>query len=271
MTSVKHGNTLQKIVTGLFVGIVFLLVVPRVTEAKIIYYGSETETVPLAYGGPTIIRFNQEVKTISQASRFVIKPADEADPNYAVLSVTPRFTKGGSKVTFILADGAVVNTNFLIVTQKLPEKTDSFYDFKPKESLLEDLDSNESTSKVSEVELMKAMIRWDEVVGYQSKPIVREVDTGIENLSAKLVRLYTGPTFNGYVFKIRNNSEIQSYTIDLKNLLLGRPNMAVLSQIDRSILKPTKTRQNVTFLRIVAKSNSIYYNVNLPVAPVSSK
>ena len=32
-------------------------------EGKTIYYGSETETITLIYGGPTIFRFNDEVQT----------------------------------------------------------------------------------------------------------------------------------------------------------------------------------------------------------------
>ncbi|PIP90397.1 MAG: hypothetical protein COW79_07680, partial [Bdellovibrionales bacterium CG22_combo_CG10-13_8_21_14_all_38_13] len=35
-------------------------------HAKTIYYGSETEAVTISYGGETIFRFNEPVKTISR-------------------------------------------------------------------------------------------------------------------------------------------------------------------------------------------------------------
>ena len=63
----------------------------------------------------------KEVQTISQASKFLIQPADTRNPNYAMLSVTPRFTKGKTKISFILANGAVVNTQMLIVSKATPE------------------------------------------------------------------------------------------------------------------------------------------------------
>ena len=107
------------------------LILPSGAFARQIYYGSETESVSIAYGGPTIFRFNEPVKTISQASRFTIGPADAENPNYAVISVTPRFSEGQDKVTFILADGAVVNLRVITASKAIPERTDSFYDFKP--------------------------------------------------------------------------------------------------------------------------------------------
>lgn len=237
--------------------------------ARTIYYGSEVETVTVAYGGPTIFRFNEEVKTISQAAKFKIAPADSKDPSYMVLSVTPRFTRGKSKVSFILANGAVVNMNIVIVSKALPEKTDSFYDFEPKERLI-DNSNNQKGKNISELELMKAMIRWDSVVGYKARSLVRTVKTGVSGLSAKLVRIYTGPKYNGYVFKIRNNNR-KKYAIDVKSLTLGTPNVALLSQVDKKILKGSKSKENVTFLRIVAKPTSVYYNIALPVAPIIKK
>jgi len=241
-------------------------------EARTIYFGSEMEKVTIVYGGPTIFRFNEEVKTISQASKFSIKPTDNKDPNYSLLSVTPRFSSGKNRVSFILAGGAVINTEIAIVPKEIPEKTDSFYDFQPKDLLIDRKNKgNAKGSNISELELMKAMIRWDSVVGYNIRSITRTINTGVRGLEAKLVRVYTGPNFNGYVFKIRNRSKKNNYAIDLKSLTLDQPNVAVLSQVDRKILKTIKTKENVTFLRVVAKPTSVYYNINLPIAAIKRK
>lgn len=233
-------------------------------EAKTIYYGSETEAVTLSYGGPTIFRFNDPVKTISQASKFKIEPADMKNPNYSVLSITPLFTRGKTKVSFILSNGVVVHTKMVIVSKSLPEKTDSFYDFLPKENLIE---KPPQGSHVSDLELMKAMIRRDNVVGYKIRNLVRTVRTGIEDLRAKLVRVYTGPKYNGYIFKIQNHSS-KEYAIDLESLTLGNPNVALLSQVDHKRLESKKKKDHTTYLRIVSKPTSVYYSVSLPVSPV---
>ena len=81
---------------GLFIALVGVETIPA--EARTIYFGSETEVVPLVYGGPTILRFPGEIRTISQAQRFQIKPANADSPNYALLAVTPLFTTGSSEV-----------------------------------------------------------------------------------------------------------------------------------------------------------------------------
>lgn len=234
-------------------------------HAKTIYYGSETEAVTISYGGETIFRFNEPVKTISRASDFSIETADKANPDYAILSVTPRFTKGKSKITFLLANGAVVSTNIETVSKAIPEKTDSFYDFIPKSSLIEK--EGNVTSDITDIDLMKSMIRREEVLGVEQRPLEREIDSGVADLKAKLVRLYTGAKFNGYVFKLTNGSKKKTYAVDLRYLSLGKPNLALLSQTDKDKLKPSES----TFFRIVAKPSSVYYNLNIPFGEVKTE
>jgi hypothetical protein len=253
---------------------IFLLLViltPQITYARKIYYGSSKETVTLAYGGPTVFRFDEEVKTISQASRFKIETSDAENPDYKMLSITPRFTKGSNNISFILSNGAVVQTRLVVVPKSLPDKIDSFYDFIPKDHLIEKSVRNHEADNVSEMELMKAMIRFDQIVGYKVKSVTRTVNTGIKGLNAKLVKVYSGPKYNGYIFKLRNKKSKKSYAIDLRALSLGRPNLALLSQVDNKILKAKGKGKNVTFLRIVAKPTSVYYSVKLPIAPIKIK
>ena len=265
----KESVKIILILIGLCLGLTITFASKK-CNARTVFYGSETETVTVAYGGPTIFRFNEEVKTISQVSRFSITPADSQNPNYTTLSVNPRFTRGSSKVTFILANGAVVATKIVIVPKDIPEKTDSFYDFRPKETLIEKSNGAKGQN-ITELDLMKAMIRGEQVIGHKTRALIRRVKTGVNGLSAKLVRIYTGPKFNGYVFKIRNKSKKKSYRFEVKNLSLGLPNQALLSQVDRKILGNKKSKENITFLRIVAKPTSVYYNINLPVALIKSK
>ena len=74
-------------------------------SARDLLYGRARETVPVAFGSETIFRFPLEVKTITEASRFDIHPANSEEPDYSVLIVKPRFSEGSSDVTFLLSDG----------------------------------------------------------------------------------------------------------------------------------------------------------------------
>ncbi|MBP6218546.1 MAG: hypothetical protein KA436_08170 [Oligoflexales bacterium] len=235
--------------------------------AKIVYYGSETEVLTLAYDATTILRFDDEVKTISQASKYIIEPADPADPNYRVLSIKPRLPDGKDKVTFILVNDTVVNLRLDTVSKAIPEKTDNFYDLKTKDLKIEETKG----ADVSDLELMKAMVRSDNLVGYNSRPFVRAVNSGIEGISAQLIKVYTGPKFNGYIFKVENTSLDKKFAIDLKSLTLGRPNVALLSQVDDKVISPIGTGKHITLLRIVAKSTSVYSSLSLPIEPIVTK
>ena len=96
-----------------FITLIGLLISSEIVMAKKIYYGSGIETIKLVYGQSTIFRFHKQVRTISQVHRFNIQPADKNDPDYSVLSVIPRFTKGSSKTVFILSDGTPVNVKLV--------------------------------------------------------------------------------------------------------------------------------------------------------------
>jgi hypothetical protein len=249
-----------------------LLMNGNLALAKIIYYGSETESLTVGYDRTTILRFEEEVKTISQASKFSIEPADANDPNYRVLSIKPRSPDGIDKVTFILANDVVVNLKIRTVTQAIPEKTDSFYDLKSKEFRVDQSESIKGAD-VSELDLMKGMIRGDTLLGYNAKTLTKSISSGIDDLSVELIKIYTGPKFNGYVFKIVNESNSKRFAIDLKSLSLGQPNVALLSQVDDKILEPSKTAKgkDITLLRIVAKPSSVYTSIVLPIEPVVVK
>jgi hypothetical protein len=242
-------------------------------HSKILYYGSETESLTLVNDTQTILRFDEEVKTVSQASQFQIDPADPTDPSYKVLAITPRSAKASSLITFILANDSVVSLRVKTVSQSIPEKTDNFYDFRSKESKVDSMSDGIQGNNITELELMKAMIRGDNIVGYTSKTLVKEVNTGIDGVIAHLVSVYSGPRFNGYIFKLENVSSKKDFAVDLKSLSLGRPNTAILSQVDEKILYAVGSSQgkSSSFLRIVAKPTSVYSNLFLPVAPLVVK
>lgn len=234
---------------------------PMIGNSKILYYGSETEMISIVSGQTTILRFNEEVKTISQATQFIIEPADLADPNYQVLTIKPRSENSTDKITFILSNDSIINIKVKTVPQNQPDKTDNFYDLRPK-----DLEIEKGTN-VSEIELMKAMIRSDNIVGFHNKSLNKIIPSGEKEVKSKLLKVYTGSQFNGYIFQIENTSEEKRVAIDLKSLTFGKPNVALLSQCDHKIIPEKGT----TILRIVTKATSTYYEVTLPITPMGKK
>ena len=240
-------------------------------QARTIYFGSETEVVPLVYGGPTVFRFPGEIRTISQAQRFQIAPANGDSPNYALLSVTPRFANGSSEVAFILNDGTIIKTRLVVVSRAIPEKTDSIYDFKSKESLIHQDGETKAGASLPELDLMKAIIRSDEVAGYEVRNLTRSITPGIKGVNIKLVRIYTGNQFNGYIFEITNTTKDQKLFVNVQNMSLGDPNVALLGSVDDALIEPESTGRHKTHLRIVAKPTSIYNELKLPIQVAERK
>lgn len=248
-----------------------LMTMAGVAHGRTIYFGGETEVVNLVYGGTALLRFPSEVRTISGAKRFIIKPADPDQPNYALLTVEPRFSAGANEVVFILNDGTTIKAKLVVVSSAIPERTDVIYEFKSKEALLANDGENKAGSGLSEMELMKAMIRGDEVAGYEIKDVSRTVSPGFKGVSTRLIRIYTGNQFNGYIFEITNQTKNKALSVVVQSLSLGDPNLAILSNVDREVIEPEKTGNHKALLRIVAKPTSLYNQLVLPIETVEKR
>jgi len=239
--------------------------------ARAVYFGNEAETITLVAGEETLFKFPSEVRTISRAQRYEIQPADAEQPNYTLLKVRPRFLSGNSSVVFILNDGTTIQTKLVVVAAGSPEKTSALYEFRPKEAMLQEALGKEATSSMSDLDLMKAMIRGDEVSGYDVKSVSRPVNPGFRGVSTTLVRVYTGNRFNGYIFEIVNTTKDKKLLINIQNLMLGEPNLAILSNVDTPVVDAGKGERARTFLRVVAKPTSIYSKLALPIEVVEKK
>lgn len=241
--------------------------------ARDVIYGKAKETVLVPFGVETLFRFPIEVKTITEASRFEIRPANSDEPDYSVLVVKPRMSEGSAEITFLLSDGSTVRT-FLLISNKPNLKRDSIYDFKPRDELLpSSLSSGDVGANVkrdpmviSELDLLRAMVSSNQVAGFDVSNHTLGIPIGSPNLSATLVKVYRGKDINGYVYRLKVESTKQFFEVDLKSLALGQPNLAVLAQIDRKTIGGEKEEDRTAFLRIIAKPGVTAGKVILPVA-----
>jgi hypothetical protein len=238
-------------------------------QAKTIYFGNDRETVTVVHKEPTIFRFSSSVKTISKTDGFSISPVDRNDPDYSKLKVVPHFRKSKDKVEFILDDGQVVKVLLAVVSETMPSRTDSIYDFESKNSLLSRRDKRVF---INEVELMKAMIKGSFVSGYKIKKPDKYVWTKSKNFKIKLLKVYVGEDLNGYVFKLRNTSRKHRRLIDLAKIKFGKTNLAVLAQIDnKELAKASFKKKRSTILRVVTKPTAVYSYLNLAFGAVKEE
>lgn len=233
------------------VAFLFFYLALNTAQAKTITYGSGPELVRIKHGGPTVFRFAKAVQTITGASHLQIKPANDADPSYMVLSVTSRFTNGTNDVAFFLTDGSVVKAK--IVVSPNDASADSYYDFKSHETL--NASDTENVPVISEIELLKAMARNDSVSGYKVTQ-ASESFPSKSGVDVELIRIYKGSPFNGYVFRLTNTNWRKNVEVDVRHVTVGEPNLAILSQSDEAILYPKGKGVHQTLLRVVAKNTA---------------
>ncbi|MEK7689563.1 MAG: hypothetical protein AAB425_00925 [Bdellovibrionota bacterium] len=237
-------------------------------QAREILFGQGKESISVPFGVETLFRFPSEVKTVTEAGRFEIRPASPEEPDYSVLLVKPRMSEGASDVTFLLADGGTVKTQ-LLITRAPNGKRDSVYDFRPYSGLME-TDPQGQPKKdplvISELDLMRGMIRGDQVAGFDVKRHDLSISLGEQSITTRLVKRYLGKDVNGYVYELRSNDSKKVFEIDLRGLSIGNPNLAVLAQVDRTRLQGKEPESRQTFLRVVARPGASSRQMTLPVS-----
>lgn len=236
--------------------------------AKEVLFGKGKETITIVFGVESLFRFPLEVKTITEASRFEIRPAGQEEPDYSVLVVKPRMTEGSADVTFILSDGTVIRTQ-LVISNRSHLKKDSIFDFKPRDELPATNPNNHDKHDpmvISELDLMRAMVRGDQVSGFSVSRMSQPIALGTTKASATLVKVYTGQDVHGYIYQIKTDSTRKIIQLDLKDLTIGIPNLAILAQVDRTVLGGDTQQERETYLRIVARPGASSHKIILPVA-----
>ena len=226
----------------------FIILLSVNLSAEVVYLGSDAESVEVLAKQPTIFRFPSPLRTVSHVGKFKVKPANSSDPDYAVLSVTPRVNRGETTAVFVLADHSIYQIHLKIVKNK-SSNTNNFYDFKDV-SELASTNIEESEHKASSIELMKALMSKSWLSGYYR----RRVSTGYVDygsLEIKLLEVIEGPTYSGLTYRVRNKSKRQ-IILSQKNVRLGYPYKPLLSHISRKTLHTKGKRKSTALVRVVA-------------------
>jgi len=243
--------------------ILFFALYSNILAARTIYYGTNTETLGIVYGAQVILRFENPVKTISNANLFSIKPADEEQPDYSVLVIEAKRPSGDMDVNFILGNGDLVKLRVAILPRATKGKTDSIFDLKSKKTLIESQE-NSNLPKIEKLDLMAAMIRGDQVTGFEIMPLDREVKSGAGDLKAVLKKVYSSETLKGYVYQITNTSKSKRYFVDIKRLKFGRPSAALLGYASQVELSESRESEDSAQIIIVATPSSHAKDITLP-------
>lgn len=254
---------------GASVALLIGLLVDTLGFSKTIYFGATPETVPILYGAPTVLRFEEPVKTISNATKFSIKPVNEEDPDYSLLSIEPRELNGKTDVVFMLASGELARLRLSVLPSGARIKTDSIYDIRSKQSLIET--KRESTPHVNQIDLMSSIIRGDQVTGYDISAPYREVGGGFKSAKVILKQVYRGEEFRGFVYEIRNLMTRSELDIDIRKLRFGSPNQAILAFSDLRRLGKMGHKNDKTRLIVITKPFVSSSEAVLPFQVISNE
>jgi hypothetical protein len=161
-----------------------------------------------------------------------------------------------------LASGDVARLRLSVVPRQAGVKVDFEYEIKSRRALVES--RAEALPVVGRLELMTAMIRGDQVSGYEMSKVDRTLSGQRANIKITLDRVYEGSDFKGYVYEVQNLSTSQ-LDLDVRKLQFGNPSQALLASSDLDLLDAAGSGNDKTRVLVVAKPTSTYRDAVLPV------
>lgn len=244
------------------------------TAAKVTVSDGEEITVPVPQTGVTL-QLPGVVRVVTPAGDYVVKPlvpprpapargqgkdegAEASGSDVRVVLVRPSKPAAGEQsVSFLLVDNRSVTVRLIPGSPR----DDSFVDVRWGKRLAGTSAGGRGGGQflASERALMLAMLR-DEA-GYGRKQIDRQVELpGYPNLEVVLVRSYEADGLFGAVYTFTNKADT-TVVVNPTVLAVGKPNRAVLTQMDHEELRPCDQDKNpdprgtgcTSLVRVVAR------------------
>ena len=228
-------------------------------NAKTIYYGTGVELVNLIRSEDTVFTFLSKVKSMKVPDGVVVNRYDTESGDTSELIVKPMISKIKGRLVFRLDTGETIKLKLRVFKKFQNRVTDDVYEFKP---ISEKADSHKDISEINALEAMKTMLRSDNHESFSFREVFADIWPWKKGVKTKLIKIYSGKNFNGYVYKITNTSRTKSAKVDVTELKLGNPDQARYIQVDNDgKIAPKKS----VLLRIVAAPSSYHHDLTLPV------
>ncbi len=242
----------------IIVSLALSLVYPPQASAKTIYYGSNVELVNLIRSEDTVFTFMSKVKSMKVPDGVIVNRYDTESGDTSELIVKPMISKVNGRLVFRLDTGDTIKLKIRVFNKYENKITDDVYEFKP---LAEKAEGHKDISEINALDAMKTMLRSDNHESFSVRDVFADIWPWKKGIDTKLIKIYSGKNFNGYVYKISNSSRNQSVKIDVTELKLGNPDQARYIQIDEETIPP----KGSTLLRVVAAPSSYHRDLTLPV------
>lgn len=242
------------------------LTVSTAYAGTIVVLQNQDATVSINEELGSIIQLPSAVSTVTASKYFHITdvgsnfdPASGSKVDVRSFQIKPSANSGSENVTFVLANGKSIAFKFI------PAKDgDKFYDVR-----FDQLKKISKTFLAQEMHMLKSMIVNDGD-GYIRDVANENIETEVNDLRFKLIRMYGSDHLTGYVFEVTNEGE-QKHKINLSEISFGFPNQAIMAHVDREELDVCpllNTKPDcMTRLHVVTRGTARNPNLILPSQP----
>ncbi len=242
-----------------YILILLFLCFGELVQAKTITYGEEPVELKVIFGQTHFLIFDKPVASASNNPNFRLSPAESSKFNFKKFTLKPRFKKGEGQISFVFDDNSSAEIKFETVEQPEEQVTYGTYQLKPEIKQSEEGNNQQDRSGLTEFDLLKAMYLGRSARGYQYKHINRTLKTTDWRVKAKVVRSYVGPTLKGFIIELQNTSLNNSFAVDIRKIVVGSPNQAIIGTVDRLVLENNPKKNGYIWLIVngTAKASQI--------------
>ena len=227
--------------------------------AKTVYYANSAINLTIPFvdtdgdliSEPTVFVFPNEVRTINNKSKFIVRPEGGQDPDYTRLHIIPMLKRGRDLISFTMVDGHTIKINARIVRKK--EMFDSEVKFMPA-SVLEN--RSKKDGKFRDIDIMRALLSSKKILGMTEKKVNKKVYCGTRMVSANLLKVYESSKSKAFVIKIKNKSTRNAYKLDESKMYFAKRDLSrsPIYHLSNEVLEPKGKGKSSSILTIVIDS-----------------
>ena len=228
--------------------LILILITMTSLCAKEIYYTDEV-TIPISKKKVHLF-LDERIVHIDNFENFIVQQAESEtikDKDYRAVSVSWKGARTYESVIFLLANRKKLTINFIYT----PE-SDGINFHKSYELIAKSTFNRKKIERIPiDIQarlLLKAMKKREALKGFSPNRANRELKDGYEDIVTVLKGVQAGRSLNGFFIKVTNNSD-KKIIIDYKNIKIHRPDLAIISFVDKKSLKQRESTHLISLLK----------------------
>lgn len=248
------------------IGLLLLLSSVTIMARTRVYYDYRPVEIPVSNKYESVLEFPDYIVRVGRSQHFKITTVVKNAKQTKSLMLSTKAKKVSEIVQVLLADKSQINIKLIATNKGIDDGISTQISLLPRITTRPNQASsnpNDMSDMSLSFSLIAAMRENSNLIGFTAKDTSIPLKLGHEELTAKVIKLYTSRRLVGYYISIENKTE-RDFFIDRRRIDVGRPDKALASHVSSELIpKGKKTRILIAAYPSIRYHKDIYLPVQV--------